>query len=216
MAEAAHSCRRWRPSAQRESVSWQASSQGAPFFLSEVTAAGRVGHTALSATEKADQRKIGKIERQRNAQPNENPLLAFSVAAKLRCLAFRPVGNSCHRPKVRMARSISSLIAKSDKPGEQKQNESQICRTVSPDSQVEEPDKDRKIRCSGKQKKAVPVPVPQLGGRISSPQVAQRPYHTSSRKMSCPRRNAFSRRECCRPLRQGYADAPYAARPSCG
>ena len=31
------------------------------------------------------------------------------------CLAFRPVGNSCHRPKVRMARSISSLIAKSDK-----------------------------------------------------------------------------------------------------
>ena len=27
-----------------------------------------------------------------------------------------------------------------------------------------------------------------VGGRISSPQIAQRPYHTSSRKMSCPRR----------------------------
>ena len=57
------------------------------------------GHTALSATEKADQRKIGKIESQRNAKPNENPLLAFSVAAKLQLFGFQTRGKLLPPPE---------------------------------------------------------------------------------------------------------------------
>ena len=132
------------------------------------------------------------------------------------CLAFRPVGNSCHRPKVRMARSISSLIAKSDKQVSRSRTKARYAGPSVLTARLRSQIRIGKYAAAGSRKRPFRYQYHSFGGRISSPQIAQRPYHTSSRKMSCPRRKRVSRRECCRPLRQGYADAPYAARPSCG
>ena len=132
------------------------------------------------------------------------------------CLAFRPVGNSCHRPKVRMARSISSLIAKSDKQVSRSRTKARYAGPSVLTARLRSQIRIGKYAAAGSRKRPFRYQYHSFGGRISSPQIAQRPYHTSSRKMSCPRRKRVLRRECCRPLRQGYADDPYAARPSCG
>lgn len=47
-----------------------------------------------------------------------------------------------------------------------------------------------------------------FGGQISSPQIAQRPYHTSSRKLSSPRQKRVLHWECCHPSRQECDDVP--------
>ena len=104
------------------------------------------------------------------------------------CLAFRPVGNSCHRPKVRMARSISSLIAKSDKQVSRSRTKAKYAGPSVLTARLRSQIRIGKYAAAGSRKRPFRYQYHSFGGRISSPQIAQRPYHTSSRKMSCPRR----------------------------
>lgn len=102
------------------------------------------------------------------------------------CLAFRPVGNSCHRPKVRMARSISSLIAKSDKQVSRSRTKARYAGPSVLTARLRSQIRIGKYAAAGSRKRPFRYQYHSFGGRISSPQIAQRPYHTSSRKMSCP------------------------------
>lgn len=131
------------------------------------------------------------------------------------CLAFRPVGNSCHRPKVRMARSISSLIAKSDKQVSRSRTKARYAGPSVLTARLRSQIRIGKYAAAGSRKRPFRYQYHSFGGRISSPQIAQRPYHTSSRKMSCPRRKRVFASGMLPSFAAGICRSPYAARPSC-
>ena len=91
------------------------------------------------------------------------------------CLAFRPVGNSCHRPKVRMARSISSLIAKSDKQVSRSRTKARYAGPSVLTARLRSQIRIGKYAAAGSRKRPFRYQYHSFGGRISSPQIAQRP-----------------------------------------
>jgi len=90
------------------------------------------------------------------------------------CLAFRPVGNSCHRPKVRMARSISSLIAKSDKQVSRSRTKARYAGPSVLTARLRSQIRIGKYAAAGSRKRPFRYQYHSFGGRISSPYVLQK------------------------------------------
>ena len=91
------------------------------------------------------------------------------------CLAFRPVGNSCHRPKVRMARSISSLIAKSDKQVSRSRTKARYAGPSVLTARLRSQIRIGKYAAAGSRKRPFRYQYHSFGGRISQKNVLPAP-----------------------------------------
>lgn len=105
------------------------------------------------------------------------------------CLAFRPVGNSCHRPKVRMARSISSLIAKSDKQVSRSRTKARYAGPSVLTARLRSQIRIGKYAAAGSRKRPFRYQYHSFGGRISSPpdRAAAVPYVLQKNVLPAPK-----------------------------